>query len=100
MFEINIIVRNFYINFFIHNIIKKDGFDVHLFDVLIIDSNNSEDSFIAYKLNHQNKNFIIVKTFQLFEVLYILTCFVSNNFFIDVFFVAIDLFADKNFTFF
>ena len=63
MFKINIIVRNFYINFLIHNIIKKNNFNVYLFDVLIINNNNNKDNFIIYKLNYRNESFIIVKIF-------------------------------------
>ena len=93
-------MKNLYINFFIYIIIKESSFDIYLFNVLIISNNNNKDNFIVYKFNYRDESFVIVKIFQLFETLYILACFVLNNFFIDVFFATIDLFVNKNFALF
>ena len=84
-FEINIFEKYFYINFFIHIIQKKNDFDIYLFNISIINDNYNENDFIIHKFNYRNENFVIIKIFQLFEIFYISTSFVTNNFFIDVF---------------
>ena len=99
-FEINVFEKYFYINFFIYIIIKKSDFDIHLFNILIINDNYNENNFIIHKFNHRNENFVIIKIFQLFEIFYTSTNFITNNFFIDVFFVFVNSFVCENFTIF
>ena len=40
------IMKLFHIDLFLNLIIKKNGFDVHLFQILIFDSGQCEDRFI------------------------------------------------------
>ena len=40
------IMKLFHINLFLNLIIKKDGFDVHLFQISIFDNDQCEDRFI------------------------------------------------------
>ena len=98
--KINVFEKNFYINFFIHIIIIKNDFDIHLFNISIIDDNYDENDFIIHKFNHKSESFIIIEIFQLFEIFYTSTSFVTNNFFIDVFFAFVNSFVDKNFAIF
>ena len=99
-FEINVFEKYFYINFFIHIFIKKSDFNIHLFNILIIDNSYDENNFVIHKFNHRNKSFMIIKILQLFKIFYTSTSFVTNNFFIDVFFAFVNSFVDENFTIF
>ena len=99
-FEISVFEKYFYINFFIHIIIKKNDFDIHLFNISIINDNYDENNFVIHELNHRNESFMIIKIFQLFEIFYTSTNFVTNNFFINVFFALVNPFVDENFAIF
>ena len=90
-------MKHLYTNFLINVAVQKSDFDIHLFNVSIIDNSNSEDNFIVYELNYRSESFIIIKIFQLFEISYTLACFVTNNFIVNAFFAAIYSFVDKNF---
>ena len=99
-FEINVFEKYFYINFFIHIIIKKSDFDIHLFNISIIDDSYDENDFIIHKFNYRNESFVIIKIFQLFETFHTSTNFVTNNFFINVFFAFVNSFVCENFAIF
>ena len=98
--EISVFEKYFYINFFIHIIIKKNDFNIHLLNISIIDDDYNENDFITHKLNYRNENLVIIKIFQLFKIFHTSTNFVTSNFFIDAFFALINSFVDKNFAIF
>ena len=99
-FKISVFEKYFYINFLIHIIIKKNDFNIYLFNILIIDDSYDENDFIIHKLNYRNENLVIIKIFQLFEIFHTSTSFVTNNFFIDAFFAFINSFVCENFAIF
>ena len=86
-FKINVFKKYFYINFFIHIFIKKSDFNIHLFNISIINDDYNENNFVIHELNYRNENFMIIKIFQLFKIFNISTNLVTSNFFIDVFFL-------------
>ena len=83
--EVDIFMRNFHVNFFINVLIQKNDFDIHLLYISIICNDNDENDFVTHKLNHDRKNFVIVKIFSLFEISNTSTRFVFDHFFIDFF---------------
>ena len=97
-FEIFILVKNFHINFFLDRIVKKNDFDIYLFQFSIIDDDNDENNFIIYRFNYDDENLVIIKIFYLFKFANALTSFVSNNFVVDVSFDFINLSFDRNFS--
>ena len=62
-FEVSVFEKYFHINFFIHIFIKKDDFDIHLFNISIIDDNYDENDFVTHKFNHRNESFMIIEIF-------------------------------------
>ena len=61
-------------------VIKKDGFDVYLFYVLIYNRDKRENRFVIHKLYHQRENIIIIMILLLFESLNNLMCFITSDF--------------------
>ena len=89
------IMKLFYINSFFDLIIKKSGFNVHLFQVLIFDNDQYEDRFIWHKLDHKDEGFIIIQFFALFEISHHLTSFIMNNLIINVMLKGVNPFITK-----
>ena len=75
---------------------KKNDFNIHLFHVLIYNRHKRKDRFIIYKLYYQRENIIIITIFLLFESSNNLTCFITNNFFLETSFHDINLTTFKN----
>ena len=91
---IDIIVKNFYVYLFVDIFVKKNDFDIYLFNILIIGDDDNENNFIIYKFNYNWENLIKIEIFYLFEIFYILTCFVFDYFFVDFTFDFVNLFVD------
>ena len=80
-----------YINVFLNVVVKKDDFNIYLFQILIHNYRKYKNHFIIYKFYYQRENVIIITIFLLFKILNNLTCFIMNNFFLKILFYNINL---------
>ena len=72
-------------------VIKKNGFDVYLFYILIHNRDKRENRFIIHKFYYQRENVIIIMIFLLFEFSNNSTYFIMNDFPREISFYDINL---------
>ena len=70
--------------FFLNIVIKKSGFDIYLFHVLIYNHYKRKDRFIIYKFHYQRENVIIIIILLLFEFSNNSIYFIINDFFREI----------------
>jgi len=85
--------RKFDVNFFVNNFIEKSDYNVYLLYFLIVDNDNNEENFVAYRLYYDDKSLIIIKIFLLFKVANCLSNLVLYYLIIDFSLKLINLFA-------
>ena len=85
-FDVKIIFWEINVNFAIDIFVKKNRFDVHLFQFLFENNDENENNFVIHEFHYKNESFIVIETFSLFEIANDSTSFVTNNFVVEFFF--------------
>ena len=96
-FDIFSFFEKFNVNFAINVIVKKNDFDVHLFQFSIKSDDESENDFVIHKFYYENENFFVIKIMSLFKITNYSANFITNNIVVEIFFQFKNSTIVKNF---